>query len=276
MKVLLSNDDGYNAVGIHCLIEHLLQMGKLQMLSMVAPDRDRSGASNSLTLDRPLLPELIANDQLFASTIDGFDKLKHCFRLNGTPTDCVHIAQSALIEHPLDLVISGINHGANMGDDVLYSGTIAAATEGRHLGLPAIAISLAVQPQHRQQQDNQLYFATAARVLVNILDAIQEYPLQESNILNINVPNCPIDQIKGIKVTRLGRRHRSEPAIRMLDPRGRDVYWLGPVGPHADAGEGTDFFAIEQNYISVTPLSIDQTDYQRQSVLEKWLANSFF
>jgi len=273
MNILLSNDDGYNAPGIKALVKQLLLEKNCTQLSVLAPDRDRSGASNSLTLDRPLLPIAENVNQLLANGSDQFiSKLQHYYSLNGTPTDCVHIALTALLKQPIDIVISGINAGANLGDDVLYSGTVAAATEGRHLGLPALAVSLAFP--HQISHEFTYHYDTAAKMVANILLHIKKYPLNEQSILNINVPNVAFEQIKGIQVTRLGRRHKSEPAIEQIDPRGRKVYWLGPVGKHADAGPGTDFYAIENGFVSITPLTIDLTDYAVSDALEKWTVNA--
>lgn len=246
MHILVSNDDGYLAEGLNCLVEHLTQIARV---SVVAPQTDRSGASNSLTLDRPLLPEKADN---------GF------IAINGTPTDCVHIAITALLkDDPPDIIVSGINRGPNMGDDILYSGTVAAATEGRFLGLPAIAVSLgSFEGKH---------FSTAARLIVKIIEKLQTEPLASDTILNINVPDIEYDKLSSIQVTRLGKRHKAEPAVEAVDPRHRKVYWLGPVGDEADAGPGTDFYALNHNQASVTPIKIDLTNYEAQDHLGRWL-----
>lgn len=246
MHILVSNDDGYLAEGLNCLVEHLKQIARV---TVVAPQTDRSGASNSLTLDRPLLPETANN---------GF------IAINGTPTDCVHIAITALLKNdPPDIIVSGINHGPNMGDDILYSGTIAAATEGRFLGLPAIAVSLG--------SFSGKHFSTAAQVIIKIINKLQTKPLANDTILNINVPDVDYDKLQAFKITRLGKRHKAEPAIEAIDPRQRKVYWLGSIGDEADAGPGTDFYAIKQNQVSITPIKIDLTNYDLLDSLRDWL-----
>jgi 5'-nucleotidase len=217
-------------------------------ISVVAPDRNRSAASNSLTLEMPLRVNIADN---------GFIKV------DGTPTDCVHLAITGLLEHEPDMVFAGINHGANLGDDVLYSGTVAAATEGRFLGLPAIAISLAGNNPH--------YFETAAQVAVTLLNQLIKKPLPKDTILNVNVPDVAIKDLKGYQATRLGQRHKSEPVIKSNDPRGRIIYWVGPPGGEQDAGPGTDFYAISEGYVSVTPLQIDLTRYESIDALASWL-----
>lgn len=245
MHILLSNDDGYSAKGLIALADALRPLANL---TVVAPERNRSGASNSLTLDRPLS---------IHHTENGFIKV------DGTPTDCVHLAITGMLEHEPDMVFAGINHGANMGDDVIYSGTVAAATEGRFLGLPAIAISLASHdPRH---------FETAGQVAVILLKQILEHPLPADSILNINVPDIPFAAIQGFKATRLGQRHKAEPAIKTTDPRGREIYWVGAAGPEQDAGPGTDFHAVRHHYVSVTPLRIDLTRYDAVDSLSDWL-----
>jgi len=245
MHILVSNDDGYLAEGLRCLVEHLKQIARV---TVVAPQNDRSGASNSLTLDRPLLPEIKEN---------GF------IAINGTPTDCVHIAITALLkDDPPDIIVSGINSGPNMGDDILYSGTVAAATEGRFLGLPAIAVSLGSFEAN--------YFSTAAQLIVKIVQKLQTDPLDSDTILNINVPDIEMGQLESVQVTRLGKRHKAEPAVEALDPRKRKVYWLGPVGDEADAGPGTDFYALKHNQASLTPIKIDLTNYEAQKKLNQW------
>ena len=184
-------------------------------------------------------------------------------KVDGTPTDCVHLAITGLLEHEPDMVFAGINHGANLGDDVLYSGTVAAATEGRFLGLPAIAISLAGNNPH--------YFETAAQVAVTLLNQLIKKPLPKDTILNVNVPDVAIKDLKGYQATRLGQRHKSEPVIKSNDPRGRIIYWVGPPGGEQDAGPGTDFYAISEGYVSVTPLQIDLTRYESIDALTSWL-----
>jgi 5'-nucleotidase len=245
MHILLSNDDGYSAKGLITLANALRQLAEL---TVVAPERNRSGASNSLTLDRPLR---------ISHSDNGFIKV------DGTPTDCVHLAITGLLDKEPDMVFAGINHGANLGDDVIYSGTVAAATEGRFLGLPAIAVSLAASlPRH---------FETAAEVAVTLLKRIQERPLPADTILNVNVPDVPPHEIRGLQSTRLGQRHKAEPVVRTTDPRGREIFWVGAAGPEQDAGPGTDFYAIRQNYVSVTPLQIDLTRYESLQALADWL-----
>lgn len=247
MRILLSNDDGVHAKGIAVLQKALAAIAEV---TTVAPDRNCSGASNSLTLLNPLRTQVMDN---------GFTAV------SGTPTDCVHLAISQLCKPAPDLVVAGINHGANMGDDVLYSGTVAAATEGRHLGLPAIAVSLASRDEE--------HFATAAYVTVKVIERLKSHPLPADQILNINVPALPLAELKGIKVTRLGRRHKAETMTSTTDPWGRQIYWYGSLGPELDAGEGTDFHAVANGYASVTPLQIDMTAYRSISLLQDWLAD---
>ncbi len=248
MHILVSNDDGYTAEGLLVLARALSERFKV---TVVAPDRDRSGASNSLTLDRPLRATRAPN---------GFIKV------DGTPTDCVHLAITGLLEREPDIVISGINHGANLGDDVLYSGTVAAAMEGRFLGLPAMAVSLAgEEPRH---------FETAVRVVLKLLEALLANPLPPEVILNVNVPDRLWRELTGFEVTRLGHRHRAEPVIRDTDPRGRPIYWVGPAGPEADAGPGTDFDAVRRGSVSITPLQVDLTRHSMLSPLKAWLEES--
>lgn len=247
MRILLSNDDGYMAPGLKALADSLAAVAEI---IVVAPDRDRSGASNSLTLDQPIRAREAEN---------GF------IRVEGTPTDCVHLALTGLLDEEPNMVVSGINSGANMGDDVLYSGTVAAATEGRFLGLPAIAVSMA---SHNPQ-----YYATGARVALELVRKLQHSnPLSESSILNVNVPDVPYAALKGVLGTRLGHRHKAEPVVKAQDPRGRPIYWVGPSGPAADAGEGTDFYAVKNGYVSVTPIQVDLTRHQALTALTDWLA----
>lgn len=245
MRILVSNDDGIHAPGIQCLARHLRTVAEVRV---VAPDRDRSGASNSLTLVHPLRAQPLENGDI------GVD---------GTPTDCVHLAITGLLEREPDLVISGINSGANLGDDVLYSGTVAAAMEGRFLGLPAIAVSL-VGPRMQ-------HYDAAARVVLNLLDRLHRVPLPAATILNVNVPDLPFEEIKGVQATRLGHRHKSEAVVKTTDPRGRPIYWVGPAGPEQDAGPGTDFFAIREGFVSVTPIQVDLTQFEAIDTVGRWL-----
>jgi 5'-nucleotidase len=245
MHILLSNDDGYSAPGLIALAEALKERAQV---TVVAPERNRSGASNSLTLDRPLRVSMASN---------GF------FKVDGTPTDCVHLAITGLLEQEPDMVFAGINHGANLGDDVIYSGTVAAATEGRFLGLPAMAVSL--------DGTHPLHFDTAARVATRLLEHLLANPLPDDTILNVNVPDVPFGELKGFQSTRLGQRHKAESVIRSTDPRGREIYWVGSAGPEQDAGPGTDFYAIRSNFVSVTPLQIDLTRHEGLAALAKWL-----
>jgi 5'-nucleotidase len=247
VKILLSNDDGYRAEGLEALSVAIKPLGAV---TIVAPDRNRSGASNSLTLDVPVRATTYAADSYYC---------------NGTPTDCVHLAISGLFEFEHDIVVSGINHGANLGDDTLYSGTVAAAVEGRFLGLPAIAVSLCVEPGSPRN------FAAAAGLAARLVERIARAPLQESVILNVNVPDLPDGALRGVRVTRLGNRHRAERVIRAKDPRGRNVYWVGSAGAGQDAGPGTDFHAVAAGYASITPLQIDLTRHSALPELERWL-----
>jgi len=247
MKILLSNDDGYNALGLQSLRKALKEFATVVT---VAPEINRSGASNSLTLENPLR----LNDRG-----DGV------YSVNGTPTDCVHLALTGLLDYDPDIVVSGINAGANMGDDVLYSGTVAAAMEGRFLGLPAIAVSsCSFQLEHVQ---------SAVKAIQLLFKHMTDFPDKEDTILNVNVPNLPWDEIKGFQTTRLGKRHKAEPVINGKDPRGNPIYWVGPPGEEQDAGEGTDFYAIHQGFISVTPIHTDLTRYQAIDATTDWLKN---
>ncbi len=247
MHFLISNDDGITARGIQVLSQRMSELGKV---TIVAPDQDRSGASNSLTLDSPVR----------ISEID-----ERMFRVTGTPTDCVHIALTGLLDGDPDMVVSGINAGANLGDDVIYSGTVAAAMEGRFLGYPAIAVSLVFNDKPRN-------FETAAEVIALLVQRLRQDPLPADTILNINVPDLPWSEIEGFEVTRLGHRHRAEPTIREVDPRGRPMYWIGPAGAEQDAGPGTDFDAIRRGYVSVTPIHVDLTRYQALDQVAGWVA----
>jgi 5'-nucleotidase len=248
MNILISNDDGYQARGIQVLAGALSAVANV---TVVAPERDRSGASNSLTLDAPIRARRADN---------GYT----C--VDGTPTDCVHLAITGLLETEPDMVVAGINAGANMGDDVLYSGTVAAAMEGRFLGFPALAVSLAHGP------GGPTHFETAAQVTVDLVSRVLGGALPADTILNVNVPDIPLDEIKGVQATRLGHRHKSEPVVEMQDPRGRTVYWVGPAGSEQDAGPGTDFHAVRSGYVSVTPLDVDLTRYAAMDTIASWLA----
>lgn len=246
MRILLSNDDGYFAPGLAALEQALAALGTV---TVVAPERDRSGASNSLTLENPIRATRMDN---------GF------IRVDGTPTDCVHLAITGLLEQEPDMVVSGINSGANLGDDVLYSGTVAAAMEGRFLGLPAIAVSLVTQHAAR-------HYVTAARVVSALVQRLNAEPLPADTILNVNVPDLPWDELQGFVATRLGHRHKAEPAIKATDPRGRSIYWVGPPGGEQDAGPGTDFHAVRSGQVSVTPIQVDLTRYTALDTVAGWL-----
>lgn len=244
LKILLSNDDGVHAEGIHAMADALKPFADIVI---VAPDRNRSGASNSLTLEQPLRVNKIADNT---------------YSVQGTPTDCVHFALNELMKDNLpDLVLSGINHGANLGDDVLYSGTVAAAMEGHFLGVQSIALSL-VGKQH---------FATAAHIAIELVQLHLERPIPTNRLLNVNIPDRSLEQLSGTLVTRLGARHHAEDMIKQKDPRGHDIYWLGPPGKEQDAGEGTDFYAVEHGYVSITPLQVDLTAHESISAMNHWL-----
>jgi len=245
MHILITNDDGYLAPGIRALAQELALVADI---SVVAPERNRSGASNSLTLMRPLRVE---------QSTDGY------YYVDGTPTDCVHLALSGLFDNPPDMVVSGINAGPNLGDDVLYSGTVAAAMEGRYLGLPAIAVSLVGKPA--------THFSSAAQITRRVVERLTRSPLPDDTLLNLNVPDLPGDEIVAIEATRLGFRHKSEPMIKQHDPYGRPIYWVGPPGAAQDAGPGTDFFAVEHATASVTPMQIDLTRHHGIEPLQSWL-----
>lgn len=247
MKILISNDDGVHAPGLAILANALSELGQVRV---IAPDRNRSGASNSLTLYNPLRVRKLDNN--FHSVA-------------GTPTDCVHLAITGLFDEDPDIVIAGINAGANLGDDVIYSGTVAAATEGRMLGIPAMAISL-VCTNHECK-----HFETAAAVAKMLAMQLFSNPLPAQTILNVNVPDMPLAELKGIEVVRLGTRHRAEPTIKSVDPRGNTIYWIGPPGLEQDAGPGTDFHAISSGKVSITPLQLDLTNYQAFEQLSGWL-----
>ncbi|MDH5378119.1 MAG: 5'/3'-nucleotidase SurE [Gammaproteobacteria bacterium] len=245
MEILVSNDDGYHALGIQVLASHLSVLGNV---TVVAPERNRSGSSSALTLERPLRAR-----QVSAGVI----------AVDGTPTDCVHLALTGLLDRTPDMVVTGINNGPNLGDDVLYSGTVAGAIEGRFLGFPAIALSMA--------SFEEKHFETAAELAVALIKQLDVHPLPADTILNVNVPDIPKSKLKGLQCTRLGNRHKSEPLIRMKDPKGRDVYWIGPPGLEQDAGEGTDFFAVNNGYASVTPLQVDLTRHTMIKEVSSWL-----
>lgn len=246
MRLLLSNDDGYQAPGLTALRAAVAEM--CDDLVTVAPDRNRSGASNSLTLERPLRVTRVAEG---------------LYSVDGTPTDCVHLATTGLFEQDADMVVSGINHGANLGDDVLYSGTVAAATEGRSLGLPAVAISLV--------GENPRHYDTAARVAVAVVRLLIDRPLPNDTILNVNVPDLTFEALGGYAATRLGNRHRAERLIEDSDPRGRPIFWIGRAGGEADAGQGTDFHAVAQGQVSITPIQIDLTRHDALSSVSEWV-----
>ncbi len=248
MKILLANDDGYRAEGLRCLREALTGVAPL---TVVAPDRNRSGASHSLTLEVPLRVQQAEPDVWYV--------------INGTPTDCVHLAITGLFEHEFDMVVSGVNDGANLGDDVLYSGTVAAAIEGRFLGLPTLAVSLVLGAA------GEPHFATAAQIARELVLRVLSRPMHRSMILNVNVPDLPYGELKGFEVTRLGHRHRAEAAVRGRDPRGREIYWVGAAGAGQDAGPGTDFHAVAHGFVSVTPLQVDLTRHAELDSLRAWL-----
>ncbi|KOO13587.1 stationary phase survival protein SurE [Vibrio xuii] len=247
LKILISNDDGVHAEGIHTLADALRDMAEV---TIVAPDRNRSGASNSLTLEQPLRVNEIA---------------PKIYSVQGTPTDCVHFALNELMKDELpDLVLTGINHGANLGDDVLYSGTVAAAMEGHFLGVQSIAFSLVGKEN----------FATAAVIARQLVSQHANKPIPTNRLLNVNVPDLAYAALKGTQVTRLGARHHAEAMIKQKDPRGHDIYWLGPPGKEQDAGEGTDFYAIEQGFVSITPLQVDLTAHESIQSMGNWLKDS--
>jgi len=245
MRILLSNDDGYFSPGLACLAEHISAIADFVV---VAPERDRSGASNSLTLDRPLNLRRAASGFYF---------------VNGTPTDCVHLAVTGMLDYQPDMVISGINSGANMGDDTIYSGTVAAATEGFLLGIPAIAVSLAGHEL--------AHYKTAARVIVDLVRRFEMNAHTAPWLLNVNVPDVPYEELQGVEVTRLGKRHKAEPVVKASNPHGQTVYWVGAAGKAQDAGEGTDFCAISNRCVSITPLQIDLTQYAQLDAVKSWM-----
>lgn len=246
MKILISNDDGVHAPGIEALYNELKELA--EEIMVVAPDRNLSGASSSLTLTNPLRVQQHKN---------GF------YSVNGTPTDCVHLAINQLLSSPPDIVVAGINHGANLGDDTFYSGTVSAAAEGRNLGLPAVAVSLV---SHKEEN-----LLSAAKVARKIVENLSHNPIPFDQILNVNVPDLAYEQLQGFEVTRLGSRHKAELMEKQKDPWGRDIYWYGKLGPELDAGEGTDFNAINNNKVSITPLKIDMTAYDSIQTVTNWM-----
>lgn len=248
MRILISNDDGYFAPGLACLAEHLSYVAEVVV---VAPERDRSGASNSLTLDRPLKLRRAAS---------GF------YYVNGTPTDCVHLAVTGMLDYQPDMVVSGINAGANMGDDTIYSGTVAAATEGFLLGIPSIAVSLVGKELS--------HYETAARVATGLVQRFAAQTHSHPWLLNVNVPDIPYEDLQGVEVTRLGKRHKAEPVIKASNPHGETVYWVGAAGKAQDAGEGTDFNALSQQRASITPLQIDLTQYGQIDAVRGWMGQT--
>jgi 5'-nucleotidase len=247
MRILVSNDDGYFAPGITLLAEALRKLGEV---TVVAPERDRSGASNSLTLDRPLTVRQAPN---------GY------YSVNGTPTDCVHIAVTGLLDFTPDVVVSGINLGANMGDDTIYSGTVAAAVEGYLLGIPSLALSLTSKTGER--------FDSGIAIALQMVERLRRAPFGEPVLLNVNIPDVAPDELRGIEVTRLGKRHKAEPVVKIQTPRGESAYWIGPAGGAADAGPGTDFHAVENRRVSVTPLRMDLTHAGQLARAKEWLAS---
>jgi 5'-nucleotidase len=246
VRILVSNDDGYFAPGITLLAEALRQLGDV---TVVAPERDRSGASNSLTLDRPLTVRRAPN---------GY------YSVNGTPTDCVHIAVTGLLEFTPDMIVSGVNLGANMGDDTIYSGTVAAAAEGYLLGIPSVAVSLTSKTG--------THFESAIGVALQVVARFSKAAFGEPVLLNVNVPDVPAKELAGMEVTRLGRRHKAEPVVKLQTPRGETAYWIGPAGAAADAGPGTDFHAVEAKRVSITPLRMDLTHNAQLGRAKEWLA----
>jgi len=250
MELLISNDDGIDATGIRVLADAMRGLGGV---TIVAPDKNRSGASNSLTLDSPIRIKKLESG---------------VYKVSGTPTDCVHVALTGLLDEDPDIVVSGINAGANLGDDVIYSGTVAAAMEGRFLGFPAVAMSLVFGDVPQKHN-----YDTAGEAAIRLVRQLQRDPLPADTILNVNVPDCPWSEIRGFEVTRLGHRHRAEEVIKTTDPRGRDMYWIGPAGAEQDAGPGTDFHAVRRKFISVTPIHVDLTRYQALDQVSGWVTS---
>jgi len=246
MRILVSNDDGYLAPGLQVLADALAELAEIVV---VAPERNQSGASNSLTLDRPLTVRKAANGFSF---------------VNGTPTDCVHLAVTGLFDDLPDMIVSGINQGPNMGDDTIYSGTVAAAMEGFLLGIPSLAISLG--------SFEAVHYETAGRVARSLVERFLRQPIRQPVLLNVNVPDIPHDRLAGMEVTRLGKRHKAESVVKMVTPRNETVYWVGAAGAAQDSGRGTDFYALERDMVSITPLQIDLTHYAQIPVLTEWMA----
>lgn len=251
MRILISNDDGVHAIGIATLAG---EMAKIAEIEVIAPDRNRSGASNSLSVQVPVRVQQLSN---------GY------YSVTGTPTDCVHLAATGLFQTKFDMVVSGINAGANLGDDVLYSGTVAAATEGGVLGIQSVAFSLA-------GKDPQKNYDTAAIVAKQIVERLKTAPLPHATILNVNIPDVSIEELQGFELTRLGKRHPAQPAIKAIDPRGYPLYWIGASGLEEDAGPGTDFYAIKENKVSITPIQLDMTNYTAFERIKTWVSGLMF
>jgi len=247
MRILVANDDGYLAPGLAALADRMRNLGEV---FVIAPESNHSGASNSLTLNRPLTVREASNGFLY---------------VNGTPTDCVHIALTGLLDERPDLVVSGINNGQNMGDDTIYSGTVAAAMEGYLFGVPSIAFS--------HVEKGHAHLDAAAQVAAELVARFIRGPLKGPILLNVNIPNRPHDELRGMRVTRLGKRHHSEPVIRAADPQGEPIYWIGAAGVAKDAGPGTDFHAVENGHVSITPLQIDLTHCGQIEPVEQWLGS---
>ena len=245
MEILLSNDDGVHSPGLLAHADVLRELGNIHV---VAPDSNCSAFSHALTLGKPLYPEVLHN---------GF------ISLNGTPADCVHLALNGMLGFKPDLVVSGINVGANLGDDVLYSGTVAAAMEGRFLSTPSFAVSMV--------DAEATNFRAAAHITLRLLKGLSNFNLPSNTVLNINIPPGPTEEIKGIVVTRLGHRGPAKDVVEIIDPRGRKHYWIGAAGEELDAGPGTDFFAIKEGYVSITPLQADMSCYEEFDNLAKWV-----
>ena len=245
MHILISNDDGYKSKGIQVLINELK---KIAQITVVAPSRNRSGASSSLSLDRSI--KVTKKEDSF-------------YFLSGTPTDCVHIALTGLMQTLPDMVISGINHGPNLGDDTIYSGTVAAAIEGYLLDIPSFAISMgSVNPKH---------FETAAKVTSDLIKLYNKKKVSSASLLNINVPDIQYDELKGLEVTRLGKRHAAEKAMEKKHTQKESLYWIGEVGQPNDGGPGTDFYALKNNFVSISPIHPDLTDFKKIEITKNWI-----